>query len=1341
MFIILVLLTFTATYSECEIQIKIDKLPKNGVITKENDIVIHSGDDLELTCTGDKPLQWYYPDINERSSNVNTNDEFTGSVYSSKLKLQKSFYMDTGYFMCHPAGINDSNDTASYYVYVKDDEHLLAVNESLVMLNQHQYKSLVIACRPTSPDVNVTLKKDEQPVDDIMFDPHVGFMKDHALLSDSGHYSCEAIIDKDPEIFYLQVLLNTHVDTVEKPTINASVALIGGNAELDCSVSVAAGVIVTLDWVPPNLQLLGNNHIEITNATKTSQTSSIVKIIESKKLIIHNVTKEDEGKYICNVTDSSFNTNQAEHLLKVFTSNTTYLNLTTTGSTEFIARGGVDKAFWSVRIDSYPSIRNRDIIWYDRSNKIIDQYSGKYEVLIYGGVQFTKLTVLHLSVLDSGTYRLEVTNGFERQSVNLSLLVEGKPHVALSTEKYYSLGESIPITCNVTGHPEPKITWHFEPCRQFSKCLGDFIEIDNDEHSEKHAGIARIDSVLTINATASGVLKCRACNILGCTSETDHFTVTDIDNGFGIIGPKKIVAGDSASLICRASIIDFNSHFDWEFPDASNKQVVRVKNNTTEYSYQSILEMINVTTDLTGAYHCYAVNSEDNRKKSVIHWLEVQPEVKPSVIVSFKNESDAAVIGHTLEWECEAEGSPLPKITWLKDSVEIRDFENSNSDSTYIPRVRVSQKYNISTLIIDEITEEDAGYYTCKAESRVGSTSKSTVLNTMHASPQSNKASFIWIVLFCIIVLLFAFIIIFLIRRVRKERAKRKQITNGLRNFEQGQIGSINPDLDLAEQADLLPYNKKFEFPRKKLKLGKQLGSGAFGVVLKGEADGILEPDVVTTVAVKMVKQNVDETHIVALASELKIMIHLGRHLNVVNLLAACTRNLSNHELLVIVEYCPYGNLHKFLQSHRETFINQVNPITGRIDPTIIKSSPKLKYVNIPISNSTTGTSQSNGITSRLGSMSEDSQQINSIGTEMTSISSTPVGEDGYLICRDPPQEWKQSRNNIQQISTQDLLCWSFQIARGMEYLASRKVLHGDLAARNVLLAENNIVKICDFGLSKNMYMYKNDNYFKKGKRLLPVKWMALEAIRDRNFSIQSDVWAYGIVLWELFSLARTPYPGIEDVERLYQKLEEGFRMEKPEYATKDLYDVMLDCWQERPSMRPSFTGLAEKLGDMLEDSVRKHYVDLNDPFLKENAEFLSQQDYLSMLSSPTYVNLNRENDGTPNPATPGYVCMKQRKKTDAQEETELRPMLNSLASKGSSSDIDSAPNSPSPTTSPPANFVSVAEATASHGFSNPTYHNLGRPPINPYMNTPYVIEKEGKPYGVQWNSSNSGAE
>lgn len=93
-------------------------------------------------------------------------------------------------------------------------------------------------------------------------------------------------------------------------------------------------------------------------------------------------------------------------------------------------------------------------------------------------------------------------------------------------------------------------------------------------------------------------------------------------------------------------------------------------------------------------------------------------------------------------------------------------------------------------------------------------------------------------------------------------------------------------------------------------------------------------------------------------------------------------------------------------------------------------------------------------------------------------------------------------------VCTSDLVCWSFQVARGMDYLASRKVLHGDLAARNILLSEDNIVKICDFGLARSMY--KNDNYKKKGEAPLPFKWLALESISDHTFSTYSDVWAFG---------------------------------------------------------------------------------------------------------------------------------------------------------------------------------------------------------------------------------------
>lgn len=156
---------------------------------------------------------------------------------------------------------------------------------------------------------------------------------------------------------------------------------------------------------------------------------------------------------------------------------------------------------------------------------------------------------------------------------------------------------------------------------------------------------------------------------------------------------------------------------------------------------------------------------------------------------------------------------------------------------------------------------------------------------------------------------------------------ERKQVKElkaaGLANFEEGNLESFNPNGYLDEQADLLPYNKAFEFPRESLKLGKQLGAGAFGVVLEGIAEGIIPNEYETKVAVKMLKKMADNETIRALVMELKIMIHIGQHVNVVNLLGAITGNVAKKELMVIVEYCRFGCLQSFLVKNRPNFVNQ----------------------------------------------------------------------------------------------------------------------------------------------------------------------------------------------------------------------------------------------------------------------------------------------------------------------------------------------------------------------------------------------------------------------------------
>ncbi|XP_034952246.1 proto-oncogene tyrosine-protein kinase receptor Ret isoform X2 [Chelonus insularis] len=194
-------------------------------------------------------------------------------------------------------------------------------------------------------------------------------------------------------------------------------------------------------------------------------------------------------------------------------------------------------------------------------------------------------------------------------------------------------------------------------------------------------------------------------------------------------------------------------------------------------------------------------------------------------------------------------------------------------------------------------------------------------------------------------------------------------------------------------------------------------------------------------------------------------------------------------------------------------------------------------------------------------------------------------------------------------ITPHDILSFAWQISKGMAYLADIKLVHRDLAARNVLLASGKVCKISDFGLTRDVY--EDEAYLKRSKGRVPVKWMAPESLADHVYTSKSDVWSFGVLLWELVTLGASPYPGV-DVHNLYNLLKTGYRMERPANCSIQLYKLMASCWHDEPAMRPSFKELTCQWERMLEDGI--DYLDLNPRTVHNQAYFAP----VHTLDSPT---------------------------------------------------------------------------------------------------------------------------
>jgi fyn-related kinase len=164
-------------------------------------------------------------------------------------------------------------------------------------------------------------------------------------------------------------------------------------------------------------------------------------------------------------------------------------------------------------------------------------------------------------------------------------------------------------------------------------------------------------------------------------------------------------------------------------------------------------------------------------------------------------------------------------------------------------------------------------------------------------------------------------------------------------------------------------------------------------------------------------------------------------------------------------------------------------------------------------------------------------------------------------------------RDKQNQLNVGPMIDMCALIANGMKYLEERKLVHRDLAARNVLVGEKisgcPVVKVADFGLARKLM--EEDIYEARTGAKFPIKWTAPEAATCGNFTVKSDVWSYGILLYEIFTRGQVPYPGMHNRE-VIEQVEAGYRMPMPRNAPEPIYhDVMLKCWEKNPEKRPTF--------------------------------------------------------------------------------------------------------------------------------------------------------------------------